>query len=61
MTRSQYEGMTLNERLFAAGLLDAFNQAVSAKDRKILIELLIEVDDADAAHTVDSVIARCGF
>jgi hypothetical protein len=36
--------MTINERLFAAGLLDAWDAAVRARNRGRMIELLQEVD-----------------
>ena len=36
--------MTLNERLFAAGLLPAFDVALAARDRAALTETLTAVD-----------------
>lgn len=43
----RYSGMTLNERLFAAGILDAFDVAISDSNRAKVIELLgaVEVDN----------------
>lgn len=36
--------MTLNERLFAAGLLPAFDEALAIRDRAALTEMLTAVD-----------------
>jgi hypothetical protein len=44
--------MTVNERLFAAGLLPAFDEAVAARDqdrlRTVLAEVFLLGADADA-------------
>ena len=47
--KPNYKAMTLKERLFTAGLLDAFDQARLARDRPKLIEMLqaVEVDDPE--------------
>ena len=34
---SEYDGMTTNERLFEAGLLDTFDQAAKRRDRAAVI------------------------
>ena len=44
MSQSRYQGMTLNERLFAAGVLEEFDEALSRQDKAALEELLISVD-----------------
>ena len=36
----EYEGMTVNERLFASGLFESFEAAANARDRTRLIEIL---------------------
>jgi hypothetical protein len=56
---SPYCGMTTNERLFAAGLLDAFDTAALARDRARMIELLMTTDFSrpDAEQMADSVLA----
>jgi len=46
--KPDYSGMTVNERLFAAGLLDAWDAAVNARNRNRMIEVLLEVDLASA-------------
>jgi len=50
--------MTVNERLFEAGLLDAFDRAVRAADRAKIVEILIkvEIDAPEAARTADSIL-----
>ena len=53
---SRYAGMTENERLFDAGLLDAFHIAAKARDRATLIRLLIEVHVEDAAWSADTIL-----
>jgi len=55
-----YSGMTLNERLLVAGLLDDWDSAIGAGQRQAAIDVLTQVDfDAsDAAQTVDAVLAR---
>ena len=39
-----YDAMTVNERLYVAGLLDEFDAAISSGDKKRLKELLNEVE-----------------
>ena len=61
---SRYSGMTVNERLFDAGLLAMFDAAVSTQDRAELIRLLTEVDVYDAAWSVETILRRserCGL
>ncbi|RJG57779.1 hypothetical protein D0Z70_00705 [Sphingobium terrigena] len=47
MEKTNYSGMTLNERLFAAGILDEFDAAIDEKSRERVVELLgaVEVDN----------------
>lgn len=52
-------GVTTNERLWAAGLLDEFEKAARARDREGMIELLRRVDLGDqAAWIADTLLAR---
>lgn len=55
-----FGGMTVNERLFVAGLLQQFDGAIDAGDRQRAIELLIRVamSDVGAAETVDAVLSN---
>ncbi len=50
-----YEGMTGNERLGAAGLLDERDNPFRARDRDRMIALLrsVETSEAGAIQTVD--------
>jgi hypothetical protein len=50
--RSRYTGMTVNERLFDAGLVDAFDTAVKAGNRAQMISILSKVDLADQAAAI---------
>jgi hypothetical protein len=56
---SAYSGMTVNERLCVAGLLQQWDQAVLNKNREKLAELLKRVELADQAPAiVESVLRR---
>jgi hypothetical protein len=44
MDEQKYSGMTVNERLFAAGLLDEFDTAVNHKNRDKVVALLQQVE-----------------
>jgi hypothetical protein len=48
--------MTVNERLFEAGLMEAFDAAALAKDRAEMVRLLTELDVKDAAQSADSIL-----
>lgn len=56
-----HAAMTVNERLFVAGLLDDFDDAVSRRDRAEMIRILESVEVPDAARTVDTVLANPSF
>jgi hypothetical protein len=51
-------GMTANERLFHAGILDQWDAAVQQRDRKEMIVLLEQVEVSDPHFTVDSILAK---
>ena len=59
---SEYAGMTVNERLFAAGLLDAFDAAAKRRDRDEMIRLLasVELEGPDGPAIVDTILANPG-
>jgi len=44
---NKYAGMTVNERLYVAGLLDKFEKAVSEKKTEEAIRILKEVELTD--------------
>lgn len=44
MSKNEYGGMTVNERLFVSGLLDSFDNAISNKDIDRVIKILYEVE-----------------
>jgi hypothetical protein len=44
---NKYAGMTVNERLYASGLLDAFEKAVREKNTDEAIRILKEVELTD--------------
>ncbi len=51
--------MTVNERLFVTGLMQAWDEAVARKDRQAMIGLLGRVELADqAAFIADSALKR---
>jgi hypothetical protein len=47
-----FDGMTVNERLFVAGLLKEWDAAMNSSDRERMIRLLNEVDLADQASQI---------
>jgi hypothetical protein len=56
-------GMTVNERLYAAGLLDAFYRAANKRDKDEMISLLMSVDleKPQAEEAADSIINNPAF
>lgn len=59
---SPYAGMTVNERLYAAGLLAEWDEAARNRDRTSMIEILGSVDlKEQAASIVDSILANPAF
>ena len=57
-----YAAMTVNERLFSAGLLEAWDEAVKQRDRARMIALLMSVELAaeQAAFTADIALVNRG-
>ena len=56
---NDYLGMTVNERLFAAGIDVAWDRAVKSEDREKLKELLKLVDlEPQASTIIDAAILR---
>lgn len=55
-----FGGMTVNERLIAAGLLWQFDAAIDTGDRQGAVELLLQVamSKSGAAATVEAVLAN---
>jgi len=51
-----YAGMTTNERLFTAGLMERFDDAVLRGDRNAMIALLATVDLGDQASWIADTI-----
>lgn len=58
--KPDYAGMTLNERLFVAGLRDQFDEAARARDRARLIALLVQVEVADPGWSVNMILDNPG-
>jgi len=59
-----FAGMTVNERLFDAALLDAFDDAVRARNRAKIISILKQVFVENADRTADAVLknpSRYGY
>jgi hypothetical protein len=62
---SKYSGMTVNERLSEAGIMDAWDTAAISRNRDRMIELLGQVELSDQAEQIiDTILAdpkRYGF
>ena len=65
MAEAKFAGMTANERLPTAGLLEVFDQAARGRDRARIIEVLGKVELADQAEDIADAILiepqRYGF
>ncbi|SER60573.1 hypothetical protein [Sphingobium sp. YR768] len=55
MVRPDYSGMTVNERLFVAGLLHDFEDAIQRHDKVRAMEILASVN----LDWPDTVVAQC--
>jgi hypothetical protein len=55
-SNSRFRGMTTNERLFEAGLLERFGDAARMRDRAAMSEILSQVDLASQADTIINAI-----
>lgn len=65
MDETDFEGMTTNERLFAAGWLDDFERAAESRDFKRMVELHSRVGLASQAEWINETTlsdsAKYGF
>ncbi len=59
-SRSDYAGMTVNERLFVSGLTREFDIAARVRDRDTMIVILMKVEltQTGAAQTTDTILAN---
>jgi hypothetical protein len=55
--KPDFSGMTVNERLITAGIMDQWDDAVRRRDRGRMIELLKQVEVPSADWTADTVLA----
>ncbi len=60
MADDRFRGMTVNERLFEAGLLDPFDDAARTRDAATMTDILIRVAIAEegAKQIVTTVLAN---
>jgi hypothetical protein len=56
---NKYGGMTVNERLYVAGLLDQFEEALSNMDVQQVISILKKVELGD--KNIDAILANHGL
>lgn len=56
---TNFAGMTVNERLFEAGLMAEFDEAARQRDQKRMIEILkkVELPHDQAEATSDAIIS----
>jgi hypothetical protein len=59
LKRPNYAGMTVNERMSAAGIMDRFEPAARSRDREEMISLLLEVEtgEQDARLITETILA----
>ena len=57
---NKFAGMTMNERLYTAGIADKFDAAVRRKDKTVLMELLaqIEIPARQSQETIDLIFGN---
>jgi hypothetical protein len=60
LTELEASGMTVNERLFVSGSLEAFDDATARKDRAALAEILgrLFLTDNEIAAIIEQVLSR---
>lgn len=54
--RIDYSGMTVNERLYVAGLLDKFDAAARSRNRDEMLNILRKVDVENQEQTADAIL-----
>ncbi len=61
--RVRFGGMTVNERLFVAGILDQFDDAARRRDRQAMLAYLrrVAMTDSQAVETTDTILANPSF
>jgi hypothetical protein len=61
--RERFGGMTVNERLFVAGILDQFDDAARRRDRQAMLAYLrrVAMTDSQAIETTDTILANPSF
>jgi len=54
MINNQYKSMTVNERLYVSGLMDAFDKAVKESNIKTVVDILkkVEITDQSAINSI---------
>jgi hypothetical protein len=57
---SELDGMTVNERIYACGIIGEWDTATERKDLKAITELLrrVELPEADAVAIAESIMKR---
>lgn len=60
---ADYEGMTVNERLFVTGKLKQFDHAANRRDKAKMVEILcsVEIEMKQANDTVDRFLANPAY
>ena len=59
----RFGGMTVNERLFSAGILVQFDDAARRRDRQAMLAYLrrVAMTDGQATETTDTILANPSF
>lgn len=61
--KKDYSGLTVNERLHVSGMLERFDAAARARNRKRMIDLLkrVSIPEPYAVHWVDTLLGDQTF
>jgi hypothetical protein len=54
----RFAGMTVNERLFEAKMLDQWDAAARRRDREMMISILTNVEVPEPELTVDAILSN---
>ena len=62
-TKAELGGMTVNERIFAMGLMDEWDKAAHARERETMMKILSQcaMSREQCAETIDALLKNPGM